>query len=510
MRPEVILALGPFARRYRGSVIEAVRQELASSAPEQARAVLRRNWLRLILESHTSELEQLCLEHTHPHDPHILLIRACCRDLLGDSHGAAFLRGQGLRVADDDFVACFTELLLAADTPAKTAAADRARVILTQCGPDDDYPSALFLLGWTEVRLRRDLADAIGLLRSASDEARLHGRAETFRLAQSNLAFALTHAGLFTEAEQILDALPPSPAPSDWDAFEGGLPQANRGCIAYWRGDYEEAIAQLDSVVVDSGPGHNFEALARLYLVLSLIALKRDDRYYAASGLLQGVSRTDKHGVPWDTLRRVVSACLAHAEGQDERARTIAAPALTRTGAAVAHAVLAELYRSLGEPALAAQTLRLASATAMPRYARVSTLVTSAALRSTSGHGAEAHEYLDRALEAATPERILTPFLADDPLIGDLLSAHAHRGSRHDDLLRAILERRGQLSRLTTGILTRRESEVLSCLRTTMTAEEISEHLGIAYPTVKTHIRSVYRKLGVTSRREAIHSTGVR
>lgn len=510
MRPGVILDLGPSERRYRGSVIEAVREELASSSPAHARTVLRRNWLRLILESHTTELERMCLAHPEPHDPHILLIRACCRDLLGDSHGASFLRGQGLRVADDDFVACFTELLLATDTPSKAAAADRARAALTQCGPDDDYPSALFLLGWTEVRLRRDLADAIGLLRSAAAEARLHERTETFRLAQSNLAFALTHAGLFTEAEQILDALPPSPVPSDWDAFEGGLPQANRGSIAYWRGDYDEAIVQLDAVVTESGPGNNFEALARLYLVLSLIALKREDRYYAATGLLQGVSRTDKHGVPWDTLRRVVSAALAHAEGHDDRARSIAAPALARPGAAVAHAVLAELYRSLGESALATQSLRLASAVAMPRYARVSTLVTTAALRSAAGYGADAHEHLDRALEAATPERILTPFLADDPLIGDLLSAHAHRGSRHDDLLRTILERRGRLARLTTGVLTRRESEVLACLRTTMTAEEISAHLGIAYPTVKTHIRSVYRKLGVTSRREAVHSADAR
>ena len=64
-----------------------------------------------------------------------------------------------------------------------TVAADRARDALTRCGPEDDYPSALFLLGWTEVRLRRDLREAIALLRSAADEARLHDRDETFRLA---------------------------------------------------------------------------------------------------------------------------------------------------------------------------------------------------------------------------------------------------------------------------------------------------------------------------------------
>ncbi|MFF2274171.1 hypothetical protein ACFVTX_17995 [Agromyces sp. NPDC058136] len=87
---------------------------------------------------------------------------------------------------------------------------------------------------------------------------------------------------------------------------------------------------------------------------MNLIALNREDQYFAAAGLLHGVSKTDNHGIPWDPLRRVASAWIVHAEGQDERARSIAAPALTRTGAAVAHALLAELYRGLGESARAA------------------------------------------------------------------------------------------------------------------------------------------------------------
>lgn len=487
-------------------MIEAVREALASGEPERARSTLRKNWLRLILESRTSELEQLCLAYPDPHDPHILLIRACCRDLSGDPYGAEFLRGQGLRVASDDFVVCFTELMLAPDTSTKAAIADRAHHALTQCEPEDDYPSALFLLGWTEIRLRRDLRRAIALLRSASDEARLQSRAETFRLAQSNLAFALTHAGLFAEAEQILDELPSREVASDWDRFEGGLPQANRGCIAYWRGDFDEAIAITDSIIVEGSPGNDFEALARLYSVMGLIALNRQDRYHVAAGLLQGVSTADKHGIPWDTLRRVTMSWLAHAQGNDERARVIARPALTRTGAAVAHALLAELYRVIGEPALSTQALRLAAAAGLPRYASVSTLVTSAALRAASGHGQHAHEQLDRALEAAAPEGILAPFLTDDPVIADLLSAHALRGSRHLDFLRAILERRSRLSARLAGVLTQREKEIFSYLRTAMTVEEIAARLGIAYPTVKTHISSIYRKLGVTKRRDAIQA----
>ncbi|WP_072803463.1 helix-turn-helix transcriptional regulator [Rhodococcoides yunnanense] len=487
-------------------MIEAVRHALASGKPEQARGVLRKNWLRLILESHTTELEQLCLKYPDPHDSHILLIRACCRDLSGDPYGAEFLRGQGLRVASDDFVACFTDLLLAPDTSTKAAIADRARHALAQCDPEDDYPSALFLLGWTEVRLRRDLARAIALLRSASDEAKLQSRTETFRLAQSNLAFALTHAGVFTEAERILDKLPTREAVSDWERFEGGLPQSNRGCIAYWRGDFEEAIAQFDSIITEGSPGTDFEAFARLYLVMCLVAVHREDRYHNASRLLRGVSTTDKHGVPWDTLRRVTTACLAHAQGQDEQARRIAFPALTRAGAAVAHALLAELYRVMDEPELSAQALRLATSAALPRYALVSTLLTSSALSSIAGQGILAHEQLDRALAEAAPERILAPFLSDDPIIADLLNAHAVAGSRHDEFLYAVLERRNQLSARLAGVLTEREKEILAYLRTTKTADEIAAHLGIAYPTVKTHIRSIYRKLGVSTRRAAVHS----
>jgi len=472
--------------------------------------VLRRNWLRLILESHTSELEQLCVAHPEPHDPHVLLIRACCRDLAGDAIGAEFLRAQGLRVASDDPVVCFTELLLAPDTPTKAAVADRARTSLAGFGADDDYPSALFLLGWAEVRLRRDPAGAIALLRSAAEEARLQSRTETLRLARSNLAFALTQAGLFTEAATTLDALPTSTPEADWDRFEGGLPQANRGCIAYWRGDFELAITELDSAVVDGSPGTNFEALARLYLVMSLIAQRRDDRLAAAGELLNGVSSTDKHGIPWDTLRRVVSAWLAHARGQQERAKRIAAPALTRTGAPVAHALLAELYRVIGEPALASQAFRLASATPMPRYAQVTTLVTSAALHAAAGRGPEAHTQLDLALGAATAERIVAPFLVDNPVIGDLLGAAARRGSPHQAFLTVILERRGRLAMRIDDVLTPREHEVLAGLRTTMTADEIAASLDIAYPTVKTHIRSIYRKLGVTTRRAAIRAVELR
>ncbi|MGV9733993.1 response regulator transcription factor [Rhodococcus aetherivorans] len=49
-----------------------------------------------------------------------------------------------------------------------------------------------------------------------------------------------------------------------------------------------------------------------------------------------------------------------------------------------------------------------------------------------------------------------------------------------------------------------REREILAYLRTPMTAEEIAAALFVSVNTVRTHQRSIYRKLGVNSRRDAI------
>ena len=55
---------------------------------------------------------------------------------------------------------------------------------------------------------------------------------------------------------------------------------------------------------------------------------------------------------------------------------------------------------------------------------------------------------------------------------------------------------------LVGGDLTAREEEVLELLQDGRTNSEIAKQLSIGIETVRTHARSIYRKLGVPSRRE--------
>lgn len=52
--------------------------------------------------------------------------------------------------------------------------------------------------------------------------------------------------------------------------------------------------------------------------------------------------------------------------------------------------------------------------------------------------------------------------------------------------------------------LTDREQEVLACLVDGLTYAESADRLGIAFETVRTHIRSIYRKLQVRNAKEAV------
>jgi len=62
---------------------------------------------------------------------------------------------------------------------------------------------------------------------------------------------------------------------------------------------------------------------------------------------------------------------------------------------------------------------------------------------------------------------------------------------------------------VTVDDLTRREREVLRLVADGLSDREVAARLGISAGTVGEHLRSIYRKLGVGRRIDAVRSVGL-
>ena len=134
---------------------------------------------------------------------------------------------------------------------------------------------------------------------------------------------------------------------------------------------------------------------------------------------------------------------------------------------------------------------------------------------------ARAEAFLARALETAAPERLRRPFLEAPEEVRELLG-HGAVATRHGWLRttepaptadeHALLG--AQRSPATGGSragpapavppLTAKEQEVLGYLAQLLTTDEIAATMFVSVNTVRSHVRSILRKLGVTRRNQAV------
>jgi LuxR family maltose regulon positive regulatory protein len=119
-------------------------------------------------------------------------------------------------------------------------------------------------------------------------------------------------------------------------------------------------------------------------------------------------------------------------------------------------------------------------------------LLALAPVRITRGDRAEARAVLAeaRAILEASPDGGIFPELLE----------------RQERTLRARKQRNGHLN----GELTERELVVLRLLNGELSASQMGDSLYVAPSTVRTHIKSIYRKLGVSSRGEAMEEAHAR
>jgi LuxR family transcriptional regulator, maltose regulon positive regulatory protein len=117
-----------------------------------------------------------------------------------------------------------------------------------------------------------------------------------------------------------------------------------------------------------------------------------------------------------------------------------------------------------------------------------------------------AHEAIVAAVELAADEELVRPFI-DRPAALELLAAGRGRFGRREPFVERVLAARPSRAsapghdadRLTPG-----ELAVLRELPSLLSLREIAEARTVSLNTVKTHLRSIYRKLSVEGRREAV------
>jgi LuxR family maltose regulon positive regulatory protein len=114
---------------------------------------------------------------------------------------------------------------------------------------------------------------------------------------------------------------------------------------------------------------------------------------------------------------------------------------------------------------------------------------------------------LERALALAEPEGYMRIFVDEGPPMAALLAAvHQVAASYVRRLLTAFGGAEGILPAKQALIepLSEREVEVLRLLATELSGPQIARELVVSLNTVRTHTKSIYAKLSVNSRREAI------
>lgn len=110
---------------------------------------------------------------------------------------------------------------------------------------------------------------------------------------------------------------------------------------------------------------------------------------------------------------------------------------------------------------------------------------------------------LDRAFAAAEVLDVARPFALAGPCTQKLLTARAAANGRSAFAGR-VAAARSVVEPQPPVLLSEREMAVLELLPSLMSAREIAEEFTVSVNTVKSHIRAVYTKLEVTSRREAV------
>ncbi len=486
--------------------LAACRFALSAGDARQAHTILVEGWGRALL-SDARALDVLCASLPAPfdRDPDAMLIRACARRVMGDVTTAGHLQALARAATPVDQTpaepgspaAAVAAAFLAEESEDVADALDAADVALAAAAPGASPVTvayARFLARWTRVRRLADPVTGAALMAEEEAAATALGLDDLAAVARVERAVQQVRGGAMAAALSAVESAFETAVVTDWTAFQVDIDLA-RGCAALWRGDVEEAVDRLQDVLHGREKVRGARHYAAVHLAVAVADCGRED--------LRAVARAAVAQLPdddplWRPYRRVAMAQLLASAGQDGRAAAVVAPLAEEELEPVVGAMLAALLRNIGLTGSARRAVGRAKVTGGGARADAIIAVTEALLAADRGDHGAALSCLERALDSAAGEGVVLPLLCPDETL-DTLLRHGVRG--REAVVSELLERRADVRR---SPLTDREADVLEALRTTLSTAEIAVELGVSVNTLKTHLRSIYRKLGAGSRREAL------
>ncbi|MGW2423439.1 LuxR C-terminal-related transcriptional regulator [Streptomyces sp. NPDC001709] len=293
---------------------------------------------------------------------------------------------------------------------------------------------------------------------------------------------------------------PPAPGP--------GLASLVLAAVAVDRDELDRAEAFLDAAADGQGLPLDPVAQAERSIVTGRLCLARGDTQAA----LEAADRSVVADVasPWAEAHTVCVAAAAHlAEGRPEIAVKLLAEQPDGDPVCLVAAAQAELAAGRPEAAAALLDEVRPQARTGPAIAVRAALVRAQAAGE-GGDFATQHRLVAQALREARRERLRRPFVDAGAWLRPLLRTVPLRGLAEGWLTPGSpvpggAGRAGEQPPLpVVEELSGRERDVLCRLARMMSTEEIAADLYVSVNTVKTHLKSAYRKLAVNRRHDAV------
>jgi LuxR family transcriptional regulator, maltose regulon positive regulatory protein len=316
--------------------------------------------------------------------------------------------------------------------------------------------------------------------------------------------------GELTDAERLATSALAAADQLGLDDTNFGLaePHLSLADVAFERDMLDEAETHAERVmrIAEGGRRPPLEVLA--HLELALTASARGDHQAAVDAIAQARAVLPHATRPVVAHIDQVDARLALERG-DRRTAAALADRLPRSPAAALLAARVQLAAE--KPVAALEILResIGAGGSTRRLEIEHSLLSARAAR--DSRAADPHEPMRRALELAAPVGFRRSIVAEGPAVWELLAAlpaHGVVGDYVADLLdsahRVVPAPRPAADDRLVEPLSDRERTVLRYLASHLTCTEIARELYLSVNTVRSHVKAIYRKLGVNSRAQAV------